>query len=108
MVEMVQLRYKKKMAFVTELEQIVRSYDGCGFVPVGNMDIYQRTIEVRDLRADFSQCWDEYRDTVFEELLNLAWNNTAYHFQILRDEDANVQAFSCCSEIIYTEKSIRM
>lgn len=62
---------KKKLAFVTELEQIVRSYDGCGFVPVGNMDIYQRTIEVKDLRADFAQCWDEYKDTVYEELLNL-------------------------------------
>lgn len=62
---------KQKLAFVRELEQIVRSYSGCGFTPIGNVELYQRTIEVEHMAAEVSQCWDEFRDTVYEELLNL-------------------------------------
>ncbi len=61
---------KKKMAFVQALENIVRKYSGCGFAPVGAVNIYDRFIEVEKARVDLEICWDEFEDTVFEELLN--------------------------------------
>jgi hypothetical protein len=60
---------KKKMIFVQQLENIVRKYSGCGFNPVGAADIYQRTIDVEKMKVDLEMCWDEFEDTVFEELL---------------------------------------
>jgi hypothetical protein len=60
---------KKKMIFVQQLENIVRKYSGCGFNPVGAVDIYQRTIDVEKMKVDLEMCWDEFEDTVFEELL---------------------------------------
>jgi len=60
---------KKKMVFVQQLENIVRKYSGCGFNPVGSSDIYQRTIDVEKMKVDLEMCWDEFEDTVFEELL---------------------------------------
>ena len=60
---------KKKMVFVQQLENIVRKYSGCGFNPIGAVDIYQRTIDVEKMKVDLEMCWDEFEDTVFEELL---------------------------------------
>jgi len=60
---------KKKMVFVQQLENIVRKYSGCGFNPVGSADFYQRTIDVEKMKVDLEMCWDEFEDTVFEELL---------------------------------------
>lgn len=59
---------KKKMGFVQSLEKIVRRYSGCGFNPVGSLDIYDREIEVFKQKAEVELCWDEFEDTVFEEL----------------------------------------
>jgi hypothetical protein len=60
---------KKKMVFVQQLENIVRKYSGCGFNPIGSVDIYDRTIDVEKMKVDLEMCWDEFEDTVFEELL---------------------------------------
>jgi hypothetical protein len=61
--------HKKKMAFVQSLENIVRKYAGCGFNPLGEVQVYDRTIEVERAKVDLEMCWDEFADTVFEELL---------------------------------------
>lgn len=60
---------KKKMVFVQQLENIVRKYSGCGFTPTGSVSIYDRTIDVEKMKVDLEMCWDEFEDTVFEELL---------------------------------------
>ena len=60
---------KKKMGFVQELENIVRKYTGCGFNPVGSLSIYERDIEVEKMGVALELCWDEFEDTVFEQLL---------------------------------------
>lgn len=60
---------KKKMAFAQALENVVRKYAGCGFNPIGEVKIYDRSIEVEKARVDLEMCWDEFEDTVFEELL---------------------------------------
>lgn len=60
---------KKKMAFVQALENIVRKYAGCGFNPIGEVKIYDRYIDVEKAKVDLEMCWDEFEDTVFEELL---------------------------------------
>lgn len=61
---------KRKIAFVEEMEKIVRSYSGCGFSPSGTTGMYERWIEVDRARADVEMCWDEFKDTVHEELLS--------------------------------------
>lgn len=61
---------RRKMQFVENLENIVRKYTGCGFAPIGNMNVYEREIEVNKMKIDMEFCWDEFKDTVFEELLN--------------------------------------
>jgi len=61
---------KKKMIFVEDLEKIVRRYAGCGFKPVGNFNIYERFVSVEKAEAGVAQCWDEFKDTVLEELMN--------------------------------------
>ena len=61
---------KKKMLFAQDLEKVVRKYAGCGFKPVGNFNIYERSVEVEHLSADIEQCWDEFKDTIIEELFN--------------------------------------
>jgi hypothetical protein len=61
---------KKKMIFVEDLEKIVRRYAGCGFKPVGNFNIYERFVSVEKAEANVAQCWDEFKDTVLEELMN--------------------------------------
>jgi len=65
---------KKKIGFVRPLENIIRKYTGCGFNPVGSLSIYERDIEVNKMRVDLELCWDEFEDTVFEELLRAGTN----------------------------------
>jgi hypothetical protein len=60
---------KKRIAFVQELEKIVRRHTGCGFNPIGSTRVYDRFIEVDRVKADSAICWEEFKDTVFEELL---------------------------------------
>lgn len=61
---------RRKMQFVEKLENVVRKYTGCGFTPIGNMSVYDREIEVHRMKIDMKICWDEFKDTIFEELMN--------------------------------------
>lgn len=61
---------RRKMQFVEKLENVVRKYTGCGFTPVGSLSVYDRVIEVERMKIDMKMCWDEFKDTVMEELLN--------------------------------------
>jgi hypothetical protein len=60
---------KKKMGFVQQMENVVRKYAGCGFNPIGEVIVYDRSIETEKAKVDLEVCWDEFQDTVFEELL---------------------------------------
>ena len=48
----------------------MRKYTGCGFRPVGNKRMYEREVTVEKIKLDISYCWDEFEDTIFEELQN--------------------------------------
>lgn len=61
---------KRKMGFIGNLEKIVRRYSGCGFTPAGSMQITDRFIEVDHAQFALAQCWEEFRETVYEELMN--------------------------------------
>jgi hypothetical protein len=61
---------RKKMVFVEDLEKIVRRYAGCGLRPVGSFNIYERSVSVEKVGAYIEQCWDEFKDTILEELMN--------------------------------------
>ena len=61
---------QRKLAFVQELEKIVRAHTGCGFTPAGNAKIYERTLTVDRVKVNLEWCWEELKDTVYEEALN--------------------------------------
>jgi len=60
---------KKKMQFVQRLEKIVQKGGGCGFHPSGKFGMYDRTIEVDEIKVNIEQCFDEFKDTVLQEKL---------------------------------------
>jgi hypothetical protein len=60
---------KKKMQFVQKLEKIVQKGGGCGFHPSGKFGMYDRTIEVDEVKVNIEQCFDEFKDTVLQEKL---------------------------------------
>ncbi len=60
---------KKKLLFVQKLEKIVQKHTGCGFTPVGKFGIYDREIEVDNIKVNIEQCVDEFADTILEEKL---------------------------------------
>ena len=51
------------------LENIVRQKTGCGFDPVGDFNLYQRDIQVYQIKVDLEQCIDEFEQTVYADLL---------------------------------------
>lgn len=60
---------KKKLQYIKKLEKIVQKNTGCGFTPVGKFGMYDRTIEVDEIKVNIEQCIDEFKDTVLEEKL---------------------------------------
>jgi len=60
---------KRKLQYIKKLEKIVQKKTGCGFTPVGKFGMYDRTIEVDDIKVNLEQCVDEFKDTVLEEKL---------------------------------------
>ncbi|MGL4640994.1 MAG: hypothetical protein ACRCVX_14865 [Shewanella sp.] len=60
---------KKSLAYMGVLEDFLRKYTGCGFNPVGKTNVYEREISTELLAGDVEQCWDEFRDTIYETLL---------------------------------------
>jgi len=65
---------KRKMAFVGQMEKIIQKKTGCGFKPFGNVSIYDRTIEVDEIKVNIEVC---NADTVLQEKLqkgNLQFN----------------------------------
>lgn len=60
---------KKKMQFVERLEKIIKKKTGCGFDPSGKVGVYERTVEVEEVKAELEICFDEFKDTVMQEKL---------------------------------------
>lgn len=60
---------KRKLQYIKKLEKIVQKKTGCGFTPVGKFGMYDRTIEVDNIKINLEQCVDEFQDTVLEEKL---------------------------------------
>ncbi len=60
---------KKKIGYVQQLENIIQKATGCGFTPKGQVGVYTREIEVDQFKVNISQCFDVFKDTIFEEQL---------------------------------------
>ena len=59
--------HKRKVGFVNNLSKILQDDTGCGFTPKGNLDMYERTVEVEALKVNLKQCSDELENTIWEE-----------------------------------------
>lgn len=58
---------KEKLWFITNLKKILQKDNGCGWNPKDSFDIYNRTIEVRDVKVNMEMCVDEFKGTIFEQ-----------------------------------------
>jgi hypothetical protein len=60
---------KQNIGYVGEMENILQLGDGCGWTPKGAMSIYERCIETEFVKANVELCFDEFKDTVYKQLL---------------------------------------
>lgn len=61
---------KRKIGYVGALEKVVRRHTGCGFDPVGSLNVYDRSVSTEKMKIDLSICWEEFKDTLIEEKFN--------------------------------------
>ena len=59
--------HKKKVGFVGVLDDILQKNTGCGFTPMGDLDMYERTVEVEKIKVNLEQCAEELENTIWEE-----------------------------------------
>lgn len=60
---------KQKIAFADSLENVLQSRIGCGFTPKGDFNLYERCINLEDLKVNLEFCVDELQSLVYEEAL---------------------------------------
>lgn len=58
---------KQKIGFVDTLENVLQSRIGCGWRPKGDMKVYERCVDLEDLKVNYEFCVDEIQSTVYEE-----------------------------------------
>ena len=58
---------KKKVGFVERMDKILQKNTGCGFTPKGDLGMYQRTVEVDDIKVELTSCATVLNDTIWEE-----------------------------------------
>lgn len=61
---------KKKLQFASKMEKILQRHVSCAPTPKGQFSIYGRTVETERVRFYVKLCWEEFADSVIEELLN--------------------------------------
>ena len=60
---------RQKIMGITAMEDVVRQKTGCGFSPSGDINIYEREIQVYPIKVELAQCYDEFTQTVLAEKL---------------------------------------
>jgi hypothetical protein len=60
---------KQNIGYVGAMENILQLGDGCGWTPKGSMSIFERCIETEFVKANVELCFDEFKDTVYKQLL---------------------------------------
>lgn len=76
---------KQKMLFAGTLDNYLRERKGCGFTPIGNMNISDRCISTKDVKGEHSQCWDEWKDTIMLEALSSGVRKSDITGTVLQD-----------------------
>ena len=66
---MVLVNKKQNIGYVGLLENPLQLGDGCGWTPKGNFSIFERCIETEFVKANVELCFDEFKDTIYKQLL---------------------------------------
>lgn len=66
---MLMVNKDQKIAYAGTLEDILKSKDGCGFNPDGSFGISQRTMSTKQVAIELELCYDEFKDTIYKQLL---------------------------------------
>jgi len=62
---------KQKFGYASEMGNILQTVDGCGWTPKGNFAIYERCIETESVKANVELCFDEFKNTMYQQLQNV-------------------------------------
>jgi hypothetical protein len=64
------------IAYLRDMEEIIRSNVGCGFNPVGTTQIYNRVINTKPVKAEMSICTKDLNNTIYRN--QVSGNNYAF------------------------------
>lgn len=61
---------KKKLQFADHMEKILQRHVSCAPSPKGKFNVYGREVSTERIRFNVELCWEDFADTIIEELLN--------------------------------------
>lgn len=66
---MVLVNNKQQIGYVGAMEDIMQLAGGCGWTPKGNLGLFERCIEVDEVKVNLELCYDEFVGTVYKQKL---------------------------------------
>ena len=66
---MVLVNNKQQIGYVGAMEDIMQLAGGCGWTPKGNLSLFERCIEVDEIKVNLELCYDEFKGTVYKQKL---------------------------------------
>ena len=64
---MVLVNNKQQIGYVGAMEDIMQLAGGCGWTPKGNLGLFERCIEVDEVKVNLELCYDEFVGTVYKQ-----------------------------------------
>lgn len=66
---MVLVNNKQQIGYVGAMEDIMQLSNGCGWTPKGSLNLFERCIEVDQIKVNLELCYDEFAGTVYKQKL---------------------------------------
>jgi len=73
---MVLVNNKQQIGYVGVLEDIMQLSGGCGWTPKGSLGLFERCIEVDEIKVNLELCYDEFVGTVYKQKLKAGSNSS--------------------------------
>jgi hypothetical protein len=66
---MVLVNNKQKIGYVGAMDNLLQKNAGCGWNPKGSLSIFERCVNVNEVKINNELCYDEFRNTLMKQLL---------------------------------------
>jgi hypothetical protein len=73
---MVLVNNKQQIGYVGAMEDIMQLAGSCGWTPKGNLGLFERCIEVDEVKVNLELCYDEFVGTVYKQKLKAGSNSS--------------------------------